>query len=128
MPEVLKHFDSGTQDGVLVLTIKDTHLHGDQLAEELRNELMGAVSKAGAKKLIVDFRNVEYLSSVAFRPLLSLRRKVEEAGGQMALCSLSPLVADVFRMLRLVSSSRSYPATFEVLPDLPAALAALKDK
>jgi anti-anti-sigma factor len=128
MASGFKHFDTQVQDGVLILTIKDTHLHGDQLADQLRSEMINAVEQAGVNKVVLDFRHVEYVSSVAFRPLLSLRRKIEEVKGRMVLCSLATLVADVFHMLRLVSSSRSFPATFEVVADVPAALAALKDK
>jgi anti-anti-sigma factor len=125
MADGYKHFDSSTKEGILILTLKDTHLHGDQLADELRNEMLMALGRSGSNKVILDFRNVEYLSSVAFRPLLSLRRKMEEQKGRMVLCSLATLVSDVFRMLRLISSSRSYPATFEVFADIPTALAAL---
>jgi len=128
MASAYKHFESSVQDGVLVLTIKDTHLHGDQLADQLRSEMIDAVDQAGLNKVVLDFRNVEYLSSVAFRPLLSMRRKVEEVKGRVVLCNLAALVTDIFRTLRLISSSRSYPATFEVVPDVPAALTTLKDK
>jgi len=126
MADGYKHFDSSMREGVLILTFKDTHLHGDQLADELRNEMLTALERSGSNKIILDFRNVEYLSSVAFRPLLSLRRKIEELKGRMVLCSLATLVSDVFRMLRLISSSRSYPATFEVFADIATALAALQ--
>jgi anti-anti-sigma factor len=128
MAQGFKHFDTQVQDGVLILTIKDTHLHGDQLADQLRSEMIDAVEQSGLNKVVLDLRHVEYLSSVAFRPLLSMRRKIEEMKGRMVLCNLATLVADVFRMLRLISSSRSYPATFEVVADVPAALEALKSK
>jgi anti-sigma B factor antagonist len=126
MAESFKHFDTSVQEGALIVTIKDTHLHGDQLADELRSQLIQALDQSGLNKIILDFQNVEYLSSVAFRPLLSLRRKIEEKKGRMVLCNLATMVGDIFRMLRLISSSRSYPATFEVVADVPAALAALR--
>jgi anti-anti-sigma factor len=128
MTEEYKHFDSSMREGVLILTLKDTHLHGDQLADQLRSEMLAALDRSGSNKIILDFRNVEYLSILAFRPLLSLRRKIEELNGRMVLCSLATLVSDVFRMLRLTSSSRSYPATFEVFADIPTALAAFQQK
>jgi anti-anti-sigma factor len=122
----ISHLTTRTTDGIWVLTFRDSQLHGDELAEALRQELLALVTESGAKKMVLDLRNVQYLSSVAFRPLLSLRRKLVDTGGQMVLCNLSPEVEEVFHAVRLISTSRSSPAPFDVQPDVPAAIAHLK--
>jgi anti-anti-sigma factor len=121
-----KHFLVDTVDGSLVLTITASQVHGDGLADSLRQEMQAVVAAHGARQVIIDFQNVSYISSAVFRPLLSLRRKLQEIGGRMVLCNLTPLVLDVFHVLRLISTSRSYPATFEVQPDVPSAVKALQ--
>lgn len=127
MPESpYSHFTTQTLDGVLVLTITEPQVHGDALADRLRQDFLAMVEQTAARRIVIDFRNVTYLSSAAFRPLLSLRRKLEEVGGHLVLCNLTPLVLDVFQILRLASTSRSYPATFEVQPDVAAAVAFLQ--
>ena len=110
-----------------MLTLTDPQLQGDQLAEELRRELLAAVGQAGAANVVLDFRHVGYLSSPAFRPLLSLRRQLQGAGGRVVLCGLSPDVADVFHVTRLISTSRSSTAPFEVAAAAPAAVQLLND-
>lgn len=123
MPE--SYVQSAVQDGCLVLTLKDAQVRGDPMAEAIRLEFLNAVDQTGCKKVAVDLGNVELITTVAFRPLLSLRRRLHERDGKMVLCGLSPLVAEVFRVTRLISSSGSSTAPFEAQPDTPSALAYL---
>jgi anti-anti-sigma factor len=120
-----RHLKGRTEQGVLVLTITEPQLQGDTLVESLRRELRTAVGEPGAQKVILDFRLVRSVSSEAFRPLLSLRRKLGETGGRMALCNLSPVVAKTFQVTRLVSTSRASTPPFEMEADVPAAVALL---
>jgi anti-anti-sigma factor len=126
MPEPQpRHLQARTEQDVLVLKIVDDHVHSDALADALREELLTAVGSGPGAKVALDFSNVEYLSSAGFRPLLSLRRRLHETGGRMVLCHLSPEVTNVFRITRLVSTSGSSTAPFEVEPDVAAAVARL---
>lgn len=126
MPEPqFRHLQRRTEQGVLVLTLTAPQLQGDTLVESLRRELRAAVIEPGAQKVVLDFRLVKSVSSEAFRPLLSLRRKLEEAGGRMALCNLSPVVAKTFQVTRLISTSRSSTPPFEMEQDVASAVALL---
>jgi anti-sigma B factor antagonist len=120
-----QHLNSRIDQGVLVLSFTEPELRGDPLAEAIRQEMLDAVTQAGAQKVVIDFQGVRFLSSAAFRPLLSLRRKLHETRGQLVLCGLAPPVADVFRLTRLISTSRSSAAPFEAEPDVAAAIARL---
>jgi anti-anti-sigma factor len=98
------HVKARTELGVLVLTIMEKQLTGEDLCVAILDELLEAVQQR-ASKVIVDFHHVEYVSSVAFRILLGLRRRVEETEGRLVLCNLSPLVAEVFKATRLLIDS-----------------------
>jgi anti-anti-sigma factor len=110
---------------VVVVRIKETQVMGDTLAEALRDEFLMVYLPSGATNVVIDFQMVTYLSSAGFRPLLSLNRQVRERGGRLVLCNLSKEVEEIFAVTRLISSSKSLPATFEVQKDVPAAVAAL---
>jgi anti-anti-sigma factor len=112
-------------EGILVLTLQEEQLQGDRLLRALGHELDQALSDREVRQVILEFRNVKSLSSAAFRPLLSLRRILEERGGRVALCHLTPVVAETFRATRMLSTSRSYGTSFEVQPTLAAAVTAL---
>jgi anti-anti-sigma factor len=123
---VFRHLSSETSDGVLVLTLTDTQVRGDELADELRDELLAALAAADGSGVVLDFRNVTFLSSVAFRPLLRLHNEVKKKGGRVAVCHLSPAVAEVMHLTQVVSSRGSYHAPLEEQPDRAAAVASLR--
>jgi anti-anti-sigma factor len=110
---------------VVVIRIEPSQLAGDALAEDLREEFLGARRLVDATHVVVDFQSVRYLSSASFRPLLSLLREVRTHNGRLVLCNLQPDVQEVFSATRLITSHGALPATFEVQPDVPTAIASL---
>jgi len=60
----------------------------------------------GARRLVIDLNEVDYVSSSAIRMFLSKARKIRSDGGQLALCRLQPLVHNVFQATKL----------FQILP------------
>jgi anti-anti-sigma factor len=121
-----RHLKSSIEQGILVLTITETQLQNEAQTETLLHEMLAAVSSLRVPKLVSNFQHIKYISSVAFRPLLHLRRKVQEAAGRMVLCGLTPVVGDVFYTTRLVSPDGSFAAPFEMEPDVASAIARLK--
>jgi anti-anti-sigma factor len=114
---------SSLEQGVLVLTIVQPRIQGEEAAEALHNELHTAVERAGAKWVVIDLQHARYLSSVAFWPLLSLRRQLLDAGGQLIICGLSGDIEDVFMTTKMISPDGEADAPFEVAPDVAAAMA-----
>ncbi|WP_291169810.1 STAS domain-containing protein [Gimesia sp.] len=64
-------------------------------------QLFGLVDEDGRKKIILDFSNVEYLSSAALGKLITLDKKVKKAKGKLKLCSIRPDIYEVFAITRL---------------------------
>jgi anti-anti-sigma regulatory factor len=110
---------------VLVLTINEAQVVGDDLCDALRDEMLAHTVRGHARNVILDFHKVVYVSSAGFRPLLSLHRILREHGGRLILCGLSPEVEEVFEVTRLISTRGSSRAPFEVQKDVPSAVAAL---
>lgn len=110
---------------VVVLRILPDTVTGDVLADEIRDELLALYLSAHAQHVVLDFSAIRYLSSAGFRPLLRLNRQVRERGGRLILCQLLPEVKEIFAVTRLISTNRMTPATFEVQPDVPSAVANL---
>jgi anti-anti-sigma factor len=120
-----RHLKERTEQQILVLTVTTPQLRGDELADELAAELLDAVARHGAARVVLDLAAVQYLSSVVFRPLLQLHAKIKEVRGRVVLCSMSEVVAEVLQLTRMVSTSGSHTAPFEQQPDVPAAIASL---
>lgn len=124
---VFPHLHCRQEQGVLVGVITAVQMQGDDLADDLRQELLAAVAEFGATKVVLDFQNVKYLGSAGFRPLLSLHRKLHETGGRMIFIHLSPEVEEVFLITRLISKTTDSISPFEMAPTLGAALVRLKE-
>jgi anti-anti-sigma factor len=120
-----RHVRCGQDRGVLVLTITDRQVQGDELADELRREFAEAVEHYQTGRVVVDFRQVTFLSSAGFRPLLSLYRRLRDKGGSMLLCSLAHDVEEVFLVTRLISTGGSSPAPFDTAAGVEEAVARL---
>lgn len=52
----------------------------------------------GAKKILVDFSELEYLSSVGLRLLLATTKDLKAVGGDLRVCNLNETVQDIFDM------------------------------
>ena len=56
------------------------------------------VIDAGGRRLLIDFGGLDYISSAGLRAALAVAKRMNAAGGRLALCSLSPQVAEVFEI------------------------------
>ena len=117
------HLNASLDQGVLVLALQETSIQDEKIAEAILQEFLQAVSLHGTQKVVIDFQKLKYISSVAFRPLLNLRRKMLDSGGRLIICNLSKVVGDVFYTTRLVDSGGGFSAPFELETDVPAAVA-----
>jgi anti-anti-sigma factor len=122
-----RYLRSSTQQGVVVLTITTPHVRSGEfeLVDTLRQEVLDAA--AGARKVVVDLSQVGYVGSAGFRPLLSLRKRLQEVGGEMLLCGLCPDVQEVFLTSHLINSAGTSEAPFGVEPNVARAVARLNE-
>lgn len=111
-----------TAKGVLVLKLVGPDLQDEETADKLQQELLSVVDDFSADRVILDFQKIRFLSSVSFKPLLHLRKKLLEREGRMILSGLSSPVGDIFYTTRMVSSSGSSAAPFEFEQHLAVAI------
>jgi anti-anti-sigma factor len=65
--------------------------------------------EGGAKKLVVDCRKLENISSFGMGILLRLQQKVARQGGEMKLAGTQPAVARMLKLVRIDMLFSSYP-------------------
>ena len=88
-------------DDVTVVRFVDRKLLDATNIQELGDELFGLVEKDNRKRLLLNFSNVEFLSSAALNKLIILNKKVKTHQGKLKLCSLRPEILEVFAITRL---------------------------
>ncbi|NJS35896.1 MAG: STAS domain-containing protein [Brachymonas sp.] len=59
------------------------------------------VQRLKKRKLVLNFSNVEYMSSAALGKFITLNKKVQAAGGRLILCNISPAIYEVFEITKL---------------------------
>ncbi len=86
---------------ITIAQFQDKKILDAALIQELGEELFGLVENEGRKKLLLNFNNVEFLSSAALNKLIILDKKVKASGGQIKFCELRPEIREVFVITRL---------------------------
>lgn len=77
---------------------------------------LGELVKSGASRLLIDLKEVSYISSAGFRTLLITSRAVAQAKGAMVLCGMSAEMKRLFDLggfseLFAIASSRDEALT-----------------
>lgn len=116
------HLTARTDRGVLVLTIALRELHGDLPTEALLADLIRATGAGPAPRVALDCSKVDVLTSMGITALLRFRRALAERGGRLALCAVTPHVADVLGVTKLASPGSSGAIPFPVVTDAAAAV------
>jgi anti-sigma B factor antagonist len=73
----------------------------EEALDRIRGQLLALADEPGGSDLLLDFGNVEYLSSAALGPLVSLHEELLAGGRHMTVGNLSPQVHEVFAATRL---------------------------
>ncbi len=64
-------------------------------APEAERQINGLLD-GGASKILVNFENLNYISSAGLRVLLATAKKMMVSGGSLKICSLNSTVQEVF--------------------------------
>ncbi|PQO36521.1 STAS domain-containing protein [Blastopirellula marina] len=70
----------------------------DRIGVEFDRLVLEAVT---AKKLLVNFRGVEYMSSAMIGKLIHLSKKSKEAKIKLKLCGVGPKINEIFQLMKL---------------------------
>ena len=86
---------------VTVVNFTDKRILDEQNIQVIGEQLFGLVDEQGHRRLLLNFSNVEYLSSAALGKFITLNKKVTAVGGKLVLCTIDPAIYEVFEITRL---------------------------
>jgi len=69
----------------------------------------------GTTKLLLDFSNVDHLSSSSLGMLITVKKQIETNKGHLKLCAIKPTLFEVFKITRLDKVFSVYKTTDEAL-------------
>ena len=86
---------------VSVIRFKDQKIIDPQAIQELGQELFDLIERDERKKLVLNFSNVEFLSSAALGKLITFEKKSKKQGAELILTNISPEIFQVFAITNL---------------------------
>ncbi len=83
-------------DDVSVVSFVDARLLDEVTLQEVAEQLYGLVSERGLSRLVLNFGNVQVLSSTALGIFAALKKRTTSAGGDLKLCSIRAELMEPF--------------------------------
>ena len=95
------HFMVEVAGDITVVFLSDARILDETTVKVIAEELMRLVDNTFKIKLMIDFSNVEYLSSAVLGKLVAIHKKVQEGKGTMKLACIKPSIKEVFKITKL---------------------------
>ena len=96
-----RRIDVEEVNGITVARFTDKKILDETNIQLIGNQLSSLVDEDRRQKIVLDFSNVEYLSSAALGKLITLDKKVKAIGGKLRFCSIRADILEVFKITRL---------------------------
>jgi len=97
----MRRIDVSDSANVSVVRFKDQKIIDPEAIQELGQELFDLVEKEDRKKLVLNFSNVEFLSSAALGKLITFEKKSKRHDAELILTNISPEIFQVFAITNL---------------------------
>jgi anti-anti-sigma factor len=97
----LRRLEVSEVGDVTVVRFVDRKILDAANIQELGDELFALVESEERKTLLLNFTNVEFLSSAALNKLIILDKKVKAVSGKLKLSNLKTEIREVFAITRL---------------------------
>lgn len=89
------------QGSIVVGTIRTTSVLSAINVAEFGNEVVAKIEGNAGVNLLLNFENVDYLSSAVLTELLRINKAIQEARGQLRLCGVSKVILEIFQITNL---------------------------
>lgn len=96
-----RRLDLDEKDDITIARFVDKKILDESNIQIIGNQLFALVDDDHRQKIVLDFTNVEYLSSAALGKLITMDKKVKASGGKLRLCSIRSDILEVFKITRL---------------------------
>jgi anti-sigma B factor antagonist len=93
--------DSYSKDGILTVVFQDSRILDEAKLEQLSTDLTEMLNKTTEERVILDFRNVKFMSSSMLGKLIQVHKKAGEFKVKLKFCSIDPEIRQVFKITKL---------------------------
>ena len=89
-------------EGISVIRFLEPQLFDERTVRDVAEQIAASLPNDGRPlRVVLDFSNVNLISSSLLSKLILLQRRVDGTGGKLRLCEISPVLQQVFRTSNL---------------------------
>ena len=104
------------QKDVKIVSFIENKILDEGNISEIGQALTSIIEAKHRPKLLLDFENVDHLSSAALGMLINVNQKIKHQSGELRLVNIKPQIIEVFVITKLNK-------LFKIMPDRAEALA-----
>ena len=97
----------------------DRNILEEAYIQQIGEEISHLIEASASPKLLINFANVEHLSSAALGTLITINTRIKKKDGQLRLCNIDPQIYEVFVITKLNK-------LFQIYDDVDKALKSFK--
>ena len=114
--EAFRRIQTAKQGTIHMVAFKDSKILDDTTLDEIKREINTLLGQAVGPDVLLDFSNVEFMSSAMLGLLGQVHRKIAAGKGRLRMCGIRPEIMQVFKLTSL-------DKLFSIHKDAPTALA-----
>jgi len=113
MPETAPPLSVSQVNDISVVEFTNNKILDEANIEEIKTTLFGLIDAKATPKLLLDFGNVDHMSSAALGTLINVSNRVKDKNGQLRLANIKPQIFEVFVITKLNKLFRILPTRQE---------------
>ena len=88
-------------EGVTRVEFLDRNILDEANIQQIGEEITESIEAQDQPKILINFENVDHLSSAALGTLITINNKVRAKDGQLRLTNIDPQILEVFKITKL---------------------------
>src|SRR3954466_832031 len=115
MAESIPSVSVSTHKDIRVVAFTNNKILDEANIAEIGQRISSLVDERENPKILLDFSNVDHLSSAALGMLINANNKIKQKNGQLRLASIKPQIFEVFVITKLNKLFKILPARQEAI-------------
>src|SRR5687767_3220617 len=101
MAETSTRLNLAQQKDITIVEFAESKILDEMNITEIGQTLLSLAESKDRPKLLLDFANVDHLSSAALGMLINVNNRVKQQNGQLRLANIRPQIMEVFVITKL---------------------------
>jgi anti-sigma B factor antagonist len=101
MPDATQRLNVTDHKDVKVVDFVESKILDEANINEIGQHLLGLAQAVDRPKILLDFANVDHLSSAALGMLIKVNNLIKTQSGQLRLVNIRPAIMEVFEITKL---------------------------